>query len=256
MNRIPIHAFVYGESGTGKSTFACTWPKPIRVFFFDPFGKDVSYIIACLNAKGTVGELQHYESMVYRDLQFPDGIVRLDYYHDLDSEHPDAFSRFKTALDSFCVNEVSEYKTVVVDSATHVELAARYREKKVINPGTKDSRQWWAGSTDAMESVFVQQFAGLPINVLLILHVDERSNIVSGEILRGPSAPGRLSKQNRLGAAYQEQYRSYRIRDDEGDLHYILQTQNRDGFQATSPIGALDPCYPHYESLWEEWDKR
>ena len=32
------HAIAYGDSGGGKSTFAATWPKPMVVFFFDPFG--------------------------------------------------------------------------------------------------------------------------------------------------------------------------------------------------------------------------
>jgi hypothetical protein len=40
----PIHVLLYGDSGTGKSTLAATFPKPIRVFHFDPYNKDVPYL--------------------------------------------------------------------------------------------------------------------------------------------------------------------------------------------------------------------
>jgi len=34
---------VYGDTGTGKSTFAASFPKPLLVFCFDPAGKDIPY---------------------------------------------------------------------------------------------------------------------------------------------------------------------------------------------------------------------
>ena len=40
----PIHCLVYGQPGTGKSTFAATFPKPMLVFMFDSFGKEMPYL--------------------------------------------------------------------------------------------------------------------------------------------------------------------------------------------------------------------
>lgn len=42
-SRVAIHCLVYGDFGAGKSTFAATFPKPLLVFAFDPFGKERPY---------------------------------------------------------------------------------------------------------------------------------------------------------------------------------------------------------------------
>lgn len=39
-----IHAICYGDIGSGKSTFARTFPTPMLVHMFDPFGKDRPYL--------------------------------------------------------------------------------------------------------------------------------------------------------------------------------------------------------------------
>lgn len=41
--RVPLHCLVYGDFGAGKSTFVATFPKPLLVFAFDPFGKERPY---------------------------------------------------------------------------------------------------------------------------------------------------------------------------------------------------------------------
>ena len=155
--------------------------------------------------------------------------------------------------------EYANWKTVVNDSATFMELCARKLEEKVLNPMVKfakgtDTRQWFSGSTDSLEEMLVYRFASLPMNVVTVCHVDERKNEISGEILRGMSAPGRLSKRGLLSAAYQEQYHLYTVRDENGKRHHQLQSNNRDGWVATSQIEVPDPCYPSYESLWANWD--
>lgn len=45
-----IHVIVYGDAGAKKSTFAATFPKPMLVFMWDPFGKDGPYL-----RRGVVG---------------------------------------------------------------------------------------------------------------------------------------------------------------------------------------------------------
>jgi hypothetical protein len=49
-----LHCLVYGEPGSGKTTFAATWPKPLLILFFDPIGKDLPYLELGLRAGGSV----------------------------------------------------------------------------------------------------------------------------------------------------------------------------------------------------------
>jgi hypothetical protein len=72
----------------------------------------------------------------------------------------------------------------------------------------------------------------------------------NGEILRGPFAPGRLSKRGELSAAFQEQYHLYSLRDENGQMVRYVQTENDGDWVATTQIGAPNNAYPHYLSLW------
>ena len=42
--RPPLHWILYGDFGSGKSTMAATFPKPMLVHMFDAFGKDMPYL--------------------------------------------------------------------------------------------------------------------------------------------------------------------------------------------------------------------
>jgi len=153
-------------------------------------------------------------------------------------------------------HEYTNWGTVVFDPVTFMELAARKRHEKILNPMQKfgrgtDTRQWYSGVTDDLEEMLVMRASSLPMNVVIIAHIDERRNEVSGEIIRGPFAPGRLSKRSQLVAVNQETYHSFCYRDDGGKRQYALQTANDGQWQACSQIDAPDPCYPSYASLFQ-----
>ena len=256
----PIHAMAYADTGVGKSSFAATFPKPMLVWCFDPHGKDMPY------RKGADGGLQEYPlnlahgqaSVTYRDVQNPEGLVRIEYFHDHDIDNPTAINLFRARL-AMVHHEYQTWKTIVTDSITFMELVARKWEEKVMNPQTKfskgsDTRQWFAGSADAIEEIVVVRYASLPMNVVICCHINERRNERSGEILRGPYAPGRLASRGELAAAFQEQYHLYTVRDPEGRLVRYLQTENDGEWVATTQIGAPNNCYPHYLSLWEGYN--
>lgn len=211
--------------------------------------------------QGKVSELSQYQIgeyvIPYRDIMHPDGLIRIEYYHDLDADHPTAALKFRSRLAMF-QNEYTQWKTCSADSLTLMELAFRMLQVKVMNPMEKfqkgtDTRQWFAGSTDDVEEIAVVRFAGLPMNVVLSCHIDERRNDVSGEILRGPFAPGRLSKRGELSAAFQEQYHLYCVRNDQGERVHQLRTRNDGQWVATTQISAPNPCWPHYDSLWANY---
>jgi len=163
-------------------------------------------------------------------------------------------------------SEMADYKTLVTDSVTFMELSARKLDEKVLNPvppgvsryakgSGVDSRQWYGASTDALEEMLCIRYAGLPLNVVVLCHTNKKKEMTGGEFTQGPFAPGRLYERSLLSAAYQEQYRCYTVRDDKGNRVHYIQTQNRDGFVATTQIDAHDPSFPDYNSLWYWWDK-
>ncbi len=185
----------------------------------------------------------------------PTVTIRMEYYHDVDPANPTAYERFLYRMAMFD-KEAHQWPVVVVESGTFMELAARKREEKVINPMEKfgkgtDTRQWFSGSTDALEEMLIMRLGSLPMNVIVVTHIDERRNEISGEILRGPFAPGRLSKRGLLCAAYQEQYHTFAGRGEDGKRFYALQTVNDGMWAATTQIEAPDPCFPTYDAIFQ-----
>lgn len=217
-----------------------------------------------------VGDLLHYEignhQIPYRHIVRTDGYIQIEYYRDDDVDQPSAYQMFRDRM-AILQHEYGKWATIVADSVTYMELIARKREEKILNPvpigKTKQTlrkgdgvhpMQWFGGSTDALEEMLCQRFAWLPMNTVIVCHINEKRNEVSGEILRMPFAPGRLSDRKLLNSAFQEQYYMYTGRAQEtNERQHMLKTVNDGQWAATSQIMAPDPCFPHYESLWENW---
>lgn len=224
--RPPIHTIVYGDPGAGKSTFASTFPKPMRVWMFDAVGKDTPY------------RLQ------------PDVVI--EYFNDLDpTGAKGGWHHFIRRRDEYlATREWEQDATLVVDSITFMELAARKYDQYVTNKTSKDPRKWFAASTDAIEETLMMKLMGVPRNVVSIAHVDQERDDVHGLMLMNPSAPGRLKK--RIPAAYSEFYRAFVARDEQGQPMYLLQTTADNRYNASSQIKAPNPSWQHYASLWPQ----
>lgn len=265
----PIHALDYGDSGGGKSSFAATFPKPMLVFQFDPFGKDVPYWRKPDGTpRGTPSQLFSDEKCAFvrnvYSLRDPQRVViRIEYYHELGFTEPElvalpktnrvrlselkaeAYPRFLSRM-SRLHEEYNDWKTVVLDSVTFMEICARKWDQTQINPLVEDPRQWWAGSTDMLESMLMMRFGGLPMNVVALAHIDREKAEAFETQLRAPMAPGRL--RGNLSVAFQEVYHQYV--DNKGQ--YLLQTEKNALFNAATRIGAPNPCLPTYRALWRE----
>jgi hypothetical protein len=219
---------------------------------------------------GQIQPLQSYQigncTIPYRDVIHPDGVVRVEMYRDIDPDTPTAYATFRTRMGVFAA-EQDTWKTLVIDSVTFMELLARKNDEKNMNPvpfgktaqtlkkGDGVSPiQWFGASTDALEEMLCIRFAAMPMNVVIVCHINEKRNEVSGEILRMPFAPGRLSDRKLLNAAYQEQYYMSTFRDSEKKMQHQLKTRNDGQWAASSQIDAPDPCFPHYDSLWSGWE--
>lgn len=258
-----IHAIVYGQSGNGKSTFAATFPKPMIVFNFDAYGKDVVY-----RRKGIARPpVQDSDGVVRQEIIHPptgESIITIEHYHDENPEQPTAYERFMRRMSYFNADERASYRTVVLDSVTSMELAARKQQQYKINPRSKEPRQWYAGSTERLEEMLCSRFGALyDVNVLVLAHVDEDKDELHGTFVRTPSAPGRL--RTRLAAYYNEMYRCFAVREaagvvgggggGRGGLTYRLQTRADAMYNAYSmEAGAPDPCEPRYSALWSTYE--
>ncbi len=203
-------------------------------------------------------------------------LARIEFYHDDGAEHSDfpsadtfAFARFRTRMKRLYEEEreVWERGTIAVDSITAMEQASRAEQQFVLQRGVKDPRLLFGGSTDAVEQYLARNLAQWPGNVVVCAHTkkekiirDPKTNTVErqgliemhGEMVRGLSAPGRLSERNILISQYAETYRL--TADDKGRVR--VQTQNDGEWLAQTQIGAPDGCEPTYEALWKGWPKK
>ncbi len=251
LQHLPGHWILYGDFGQGKSTGASTFPKPMLVYCFDPFGKETPYL-----RRGTPSELGVTDLGVpYREVVSKKGelLIRIEYYHDIEPTHPTAYATFLKRMVDF-QREYDQWKTVVVDSITFMELCSRKWNQYVLNPfpmyaAGKDMRQWFGGSTENLEEMLMMRFGALPMNVVIIAHVDEDKDEVMGAIVRNVNAPGRLRK--RLAIGYSEVYHAFAQRGEDSRVEYWWQTRPDRSYAASSQIGAPDPCPPTYSAIWQ-----
>lgn len=242
-----LHVLGYGESGSGKSTFAATFPKPMIVFCFDAYGKDVVYRKRGRTTPEYVDEL----GVVHQDVVNDAGelLIAIEYFHDEDPEQPGAYERFLKRMNRFDANERAHYRTAVLDSVTSMELCARKMYQHKILKLSKEPRQWYAGATERLEEMLCSRFGSFrDLNVLVLAHIDQDKDELYGTFVRTPSAPGRL--RSRLAAFYPEMYRANVTRDGK-NLRYSLQTRSDMMYVAFSmEAEAPDPCEPRYSALW------
>lgn len=261
MDRPAIHVLPYGDFGCGKSTFADTFPNPKIVFCFDAFGKDMPYC----KGQWVVGDLKvDGYGTTYREIHSKKGTLmkRIEYYHDqiwvqpeqiklkagtsVRDIKPDAYPRFMQRMAGFN-DETTQWRTVVLDSVTSMEQSARRWDQFVLNPHAEDARRWYGNSKDLLERMLCGRFAGLPMNVVVLAHVDDEKYENQGTPRRMPMAPGKLRAS--LPSQYGEVYHMYA--DQTG---HWLQTQSDSLWCATSQIDAPSPCLPFYQALWATYD--
>ncbi len=250
-NRPPLHVAVYGDFGMGKTRFASTFPQPGLTQLFDGLGNETAYLrlgeasekykdefgTPCVDVTNKKGEL----------------IWRVEYYLDQNPRFPDGIDRYTRRMEYFYSEvEAGEWASVVLDSASSLELTSRMYEKYVKNKNTKDGRQWYGAAADSLEEIICIRFASLPINVCVVLHQDEEKDEVDGRMIRTIKASKRLKKG--IPQMYPEVYHAYTGKSDGGERLHMLQTQPDNLYAAkTAQIDAPDPCWNDFESLWANW---
>lgn len=241
------HWLIYGDSGGGKTTGAATFPKPGLVFMFDPVGKDTPYL-----KKGDVEESKNPDGTRVKTVRSrKDGslLFRIEYYLDADAQKPQAYSNFLNRLTTL-ESDITGMgiKTVILDSVTFMELMARKLSQYKLNPASREPRQWFGFSTDTLEEILMIRFGSLPINVVVLAHIDDSKVSSHGNNVFSIAAPGRLSRRGPGG--FSEVYRAYVAMTPDGKKEHLWQTSADSLYTASSQVGAPDPCVPEYEMIW------
>lgn len=241
-----IHVLVYGKPTVGKSTFAATFPKPMLVLCCDPPVKASPYLKG-----GEAGPITPWNGVRFQEVRGEEGgmVTRVEYYFDSNPTEPKAFMLLQQRL-SVLPTEVDQGKwaTVVLDSATFAELAARKMYQHHLEAGVKDPRKWYAGSTSEIEEIVMIRLASLFCNVVVTAHVDEDKDELFGRFVYYPAFPGKL--KCRVSSAYLETYHLNVSLDENGGRLRRLQTEVDDRYIASSDIGAPNQCEPTYDALW------
>jgi hypothetical protein len=254
-----VHVVDYGPPGSGKSTFAATFPKPMVVIQFDPLGKEGPYLRRGVVSPDLEGEFGQPIVMVKSRKDTERTLIQVEYYHDteVDAEgryRPIAYRQFLQRFPSL-YQEVKdgEWATICVDTMTFMELAARKLSQYELDKNSREPRRWFAASTDMLEEAVLCRLGGIRCNVVILAHVDSDKDEVAGRMVFNPSAPGRL--RHRLGGGYPEVYVSHLRRNEKTGLpEYSLQTRADVRYNASSVfLGAPDPCEPMYKELWANW---
>lgn len=246
-----MHVLAYGEAGSGKSTFAATFPKPMLVCAFDPLGKDVPYLKKGEPQKIVEEPIGDIDGVTVRCRSVLSAkgqeIIKLVYFHDKKITAPQAYAAFLALI---VVTPLEAWKTVVIDSVTNMELLARKDAQYRLNPTARDPRQWWASSTDSLEEHLMMTLSGVDTNVVVLAHIDKDKDELHGNFVHNPSAPGRL--RSRLASAFGEFYRVFIGIDEEGVSTHMLQTKGSPDYNAFSGISAPNPSVPVYSALFQK----
>lgn len=246
-----IHCGVMGESCSGKSSFAASFPKPLLVVQLDGYGKDQAYLdVGAVDPTRYAGEQGQPITCVKSRKVADTTIVQVEYYHDDEPMQPAAFDRLWRRFPSLR-QEVLEgrWKTVCLETFTALDLFARYRRSHGALACDKPNIL----STDDVEQM-LSRFNALPCNLFIGCHIDKDMEVIEGQAKRVPMGPGRLKKG--FAALFaSEMYRTYTIADADkpGEMLYQLQTRPSAEFVCGTRIGAPNPCYPAYRELFVNW---
>jgi len=268
--RLPfIHLLLYGDSGSGKSTFAATFValaratgKPMLVLALDPPGKMAPYREA-----GRVTPVNDPEFATYytdagimaEDVCDENGkcLIRIEYYLDPDPAEPRAMDQIEARLTGF-EHQATDWSTVVFDSMSFFMHAGLRRAAK-RNPIPENKNQvidltWYSALKADVERVLKSQAVWWLTNVVAIFHTNEEKAEFADTLVRGILATGKLPAE--LPPGFDEIYRVKLVMGQKvGEDHRrVLQTRHDTIWAATSvTCKAPNPCEPNFEAIWQNY---
>lgn len=262
-----IHLMLYGESGSGKSTFwagairyfATKYKEPSLMLMFDPWDKATPYLE--LGDKVVDCEETFYTDLgiAAHDVLDARGnlIVRIEYYADPDPDNPSAYNKFERRMQGFEQQALS-WASVGLDSMTFMQHATLQKWKK-LNPIDSVKQQtnisWYGGVAEDAGKVLMSRAVWWRTNVCVMCHVNEdKDEYADFGVLKGVALTGKLSK--RAPSGFGEVYRMCfgSGKDASGNQKRELQTRANGMWIGNSLVAkAPNPCEPDYAALWVNW---
>lgn len=208
-DNMKLKVLVYGGSGTGKTTFSATFPKP---FIFDFDG-------GLLSVRG-------------RDIEY-------ETYVDKSMLRPDAFERFSTKLEELHGMASLPYQTVVLDSITTMQEAVlRSIQSTNRTLGKQTTLQEWGMLVGKMEDI-LYRINSLNVNIVAIAHEQIVQDEISSEIMVLPLIVGK-KLPDRIGLWFDEVYNSRVDRGQGGRPTYQMMTVADRKYKAKSRLNCFD----------------
>lgn len=229
-----IKCLVFGDSGAGKTCFACGFPGPIYVADFD----------------GKVSSAAKFYS------SDPERVEQIDYDHYGPNEAmpgksaQDFYAKLKLFHDQ-AKNGDLNYATIVLDSLTTFNDEAMARVMRT-NPGIKRNPP----ATPALQDYgilrlemkkMINYLLSLPVNVVVTAHIEVKKDETTGGVLHLPMLTGKLATE--LPIYFGEVYRAYVDTDKQGNRKHLAQTQSDRKFSCRSQLGVAPTIELKYESL-------
>lgn len=207
-----VKLLLYGHSGTGKTCFCVSAPKP---FIFDFDGKVRS--AAMYLAKNNPEKLKEVEY---------DGFPRI-----MQDGKTRCFQKFKvylSRLEQLAVEGKFPYKTVCLDSIT-LFIEALMEDIMAENPGVKRVNAQTPSIQDyGMLAIQFREVMGrilaLPANVIVTAHITSETNQETGRIVWKPMVSGKLA--DRLPQIFNEVYRPFVRNTKESGIQHLAQTRS------------------------------
>lgn len=225
---------LYGNSGTGKTVFGCSFPGPIYVADFD--GK-ISSAAEYYNKDSERLEDIDYDTFLPKD---PKDLVFRNFYNKL------------AEIKAVGKSGELKYKTFVLDSLTTyaeammVEVMAQNPGIKCLGQGatTAPALQHYRLLNNHFKNV-LNEILSLPCNVVITAHIKTDKDELTGEIVREPMLSGQLAA--RLPIMFEEVYRTYTDGSGTG-IKYLAQTQSDRSYKCRSQISGLpNPLVLNYK---------
>lgn len=219
-----LKVLVFGNSGVGKTCFAADFPAPILYFDFD--GK-VDSAASFYAGKKDLSQIDVIELAA--------------------GFHPDSI----VEMDKHLKNDISKYKTIIVDSLTTYSNAV-LRHIVKTNPGIKRPVYAQGGGTSREDyGILLREFAkripgllALPCNVVMLGHIDTERDELTGEVRKLTRMDGSFNKD--LNIYFKEVWRIYA----DGKGVRWAQTQSDSNYDCRSQIRGLpNPLKLEYAEL-------
>lgn len=214
LDKLRLHTLVYGNSGTGKTTFAGTFPDP---YFFD-FNQGM------LSLRG--------ENIAYDE-----------YYDNL--RRPDAYLKFLAQIEKF-KRDVKPFKTLVIDDWTslgestmrHIQLMNSNLDK------TPNLHEWQMLVKKMHEALYDMKL--LDVNIVAVALEEILKDDITGEIKNQPLIIGKKLSERSPGW-FDEVYRCQVGRDKDRKPVYQILTTSARRYVAKSRLSGRLHCFEELE---------